>query len=325
MTGLDLLDPASPLARRARAARRARPAIATTPRLGIDFAGAPWTDVPWRFVVAGHPSVSGPRAGRAAPDRRGRPLDRLPRIPARSASASPRQRRSRRRDASLRPSNHRPTRSWFRGPSTKPTRSGPLLIERAGVGIGAAHDIGPAIERAARGGRLDAGQFLELADTLDAASRLQTSLADDRRPLLHGLAREIHPLPAVRSTLARSFDPTGEILDTASPRLGGLRAAVRVAYDRLRRRLDALVGSELGSALQDPIITLRNGRYVVPVKSEARSPGQGHRPRRLGQRPDALRRAPRRGRARKCVAGSTGRRAAGDRADPRRAVGADRG
>ncbi|HEU4571081.1 MAG TPA: hypothetical protein VFR93_00210, partial [Candidatus Limnocylindrales bacterium] len=150
-----------------------------------------------------------------------------------------------------------------------------LLSERPGVGVGAAHDIGPAVERAARGGRLDATQFLELADTLDAASRLQTALADDRRPLLHGVAREIHPLPAIRSTLARSFDPTGELLDTASPRLGGLRAAVRVAYDRLRRRLDALVGSELAGALQDPIVTLRNGRYVVPVKAEARSRVKG--------------------------------------------------
>jgi DNA mismatch repair protein MutS2 len=150
-----------------------------------------------------------------------------------------------------------------------------LLSERSGVGVGAAHDIGPSVERAARGGRLDPSQFLELADTLDAASRLQTSLADDRRPLLHALARDIHPLPAVRSTLARSFDPVGEILDTASPRLGGLRAAVRVAYDRLRRRLDALVGSELGGALQEPIITLRNGRYVVPVKAEARSRVKG--------------------------------------------------
>src|SRR5580765_735076 len=156
---------------------------------------------------------------------------------------------------------------------TDQTRS--LLSERPGVGIGAAHDIGPAIERAARGGRLDPAQFLELADTLDAASRLQTSLADDRRPLLNALARDIHPLPAVRSTLARSFDPAGEILDTASPRLGGLRAAVRVAYDRLRRRLDALVGSELGGALQDPIVTLRNGRYVVPVKAEARARVKG--------------------------------------------------
>jgi DNA mismatch repair protein MutS2 len=150
-----------------------------------------------------------------------------------------------------------------------------LLSERPGVGIGAARDIGPAVDRAARGGRLEPAQFLELADTLDAASRLQTSLAEDRRPLLHGLARELHPLPAIRSTLARSFDPAGELLDTASPRLGGLRAAVRVAYDRLRRRLDALVGSELGGALQDPIITLRNGRYVVPVKAEARAKVKG--------------------------------------------------
>jgi len=150
-----------------------------------------------------------------------------------------------------------------------------LLEERPGVGIGAAHDIGPAIERAARGGRLDPGQFLELAETLDATSRLATSLADERRPLLRELGRELHALPALRSTLARSFDPVGELLDTASPRLGGLRAAVRVAYDRLRRRLDSLVGAELGSALQEPIVTLRNGRYVVPVKAEARSRVKG--------------------------------------------------
>ncbi len=150
-----------------------------------------------------------------------------------------------------------------------------LLAERSGIGIGGAHDIGPAVERAVRGGRLDPGQFLEIADTLDAASRLATNLGEDRRPLLHDLARDLHAVPALRSTLARSFDPMGELLDTASPRLGGLRAAVRVAYDRLRRRLDSLVGSELGSALQEPIITLRNGRYVVPVKSEARSKVKG--------------------------------------------------
>src|SRR5207249_6372259 len=84
-----------------------------------------------------------------------------------------------------------------------------------------------------------------------------------------------HPRAGLRSALARSFDPTGGLLDPASSRLGGLRAAVRVAYDRLRRRLDALVGSELGSALQEPIVTLRNGRYVVPIKAEARARVKG--------------------------------------------------
>src|SRR3954463_9922730 len=150
-----------------------------------------------------------------------------------------------------------------------------LVQERPGVGIGAAHDIGPAVERASRGGRLEPGQFLEIATTLDATARLATLLSDERRPLLRDLARELHGLPAVRSTLARTFDPVGEMLDTASPRLGGLRAAVRVAYDRLRRRLDALVGAELGNALQEPIVTLRNGRYVVPVKAEARGRVKG--------------------------------------------------
>ena len=119
------------------------------------------------------------------------------------------------------------------------------------------------------------GQFLEIAETLDAAARLATSLADERRPLLRDLGHEVHALPALRRTLARSFDPAGELLDTASPRLGGLRAAVRVAYDRLRRRLDTLVGSELGSSLQEPIVTLRNGRYVVPVKADARARVKG--------------------------------------------------
>ena len=126
-----------------------------------------------------------------------------------------------------------------------------------------------------RGGRLDPQQFLEIVETLDAASRLATSLAEERRPLLRDLGRRLHPLPALRSTLARSFDPVGELLDTASPRLGGLRGAVRIAYDRLRRRLDSLVGSELGGALQEPIVTLRNGRYVVPIRAEARSRVKG--------------------------------------------------
>jgi DNA mismatch repair protein MutS2 len=151
-----------------------------------------------------------------------------------------------------------------------------LLEERPGVGIAGARDIAGAIERAARSGRLDPQQFLDIWATLDAAAALKPHLADARRPLLRALGQQVHPLPAITSTLARSFDPAGELLDTASPRLGGLRAAVRVAFDRLRRRLDSLVGSaELGGALQEPIVTLRNGRYVVPVKADAKGRVKG--------------------------------------------------
>jgi DNA mismatch repair protein MutS2 len=156
------------------------------------------------------------------------------------------------------------------------TQTRELLAEKPQAGIGGAHDIGPAVGRAARGGRLDAAQFASIAATLEAGARLRDTLAGDRRPLLGALARDLHGLPALRSTLERSFDPVGELLDTASPRLGGLRRATRLAYERLRSRLEQLVhSSEMGAALQDPIVTLRNGRYVVPVRAEARGRVKG--------------------------------------------------
>ncbi|MGC8633567.1 MAG: endonuclease MutS2 [Candidatus Limnocylindrales bacterium] len=148
--------------------------------------------------------------------------------------------------------------------------------EHPGAGIGGAHDIHDAVERAARGGRLETGQLLQIRDTLEAAAGLADALAEERRPLLRELGRALQPLPGLRATLERSIDPSGELLDGASPALGSLRRAVRVAYDRLRTRLDELVhGGELAGALQEPIITLRNGRYVVPVRNDARGKVRG--------------------------------------------------
>ena len=157
---------------------------------------------------------------------------------------------------------------------TSQTRA--FLSGHSGAGIGGAKDIGPWIERAARGGRLDPAHFLDIAETLEAATRLGDALSGDRRPLLHELSREIHGLPSLRNVLQRSFDPTGELLDTASPRLGGLRRAVKVAYERLRTRLDQFIHSgELGSSLQEPIVTLRGGRYVIPIRADAKSRVKG--------------------------------------------------
>jgi DNA-3-methyladenine glycosylase len=59
-TGVDLCDPGSPLRLEARPDRDPRPEVRETPRIGIDFAGSPWMERPWRFVERGHPSVSGP-------------------------------------------------------------------------------------------------------------------------------------------------------------------------------------------------------------------------------------------------------------------------
>jgi DNA-3-methyladenine glycosylase len=63
-TGVDMCDPASPLRLEAAPDDEARPEVVATPRIGIDYAGAPWIARPWRFIERGHPSVSGPAAGR---------------------------------------------------------------------------------------------------------------------------------------------------------------------------------------------------------------------------------------------------------------------
>ena len=60
LTGLDLLAPSSPLHLEQAPAGEAPPAVAATPRIGIGYAGEPWTDVPWRFVDTGSAAVSGP-------------------------------------------------------------------------------------------------------------------------------------------------------------------------------------------------------------------------------------------------------------------------
>jgi DNA-3-methyladenine glycosylase len=65
MTGLDLLDPESPLHLEAAPADEPPPAVAATPRIGIDYAGEPWTEVPWRFTDAASAAVSGPARRRS--------------------------------------------------------------------------------------------------------------------------------------------------------------------------------------------------------------------------------------------------------------------
>ncbi len=150
-----------------------------------------------------------------------------------------------------------------------------LLSEKPSVGIGGARDIEPILARASRGGRLDPAELWAIVETIIAAGRLVDGLRELDRPLLHALYRSIDPLPALRSRLEASVDPAGEVLDTASPALGGLRRAVRLAHERLRNRLEALIHSDVAGALQEPIVTLRNGRYVVPVRADSRSRVKG--------------------------------------------------
>jgi DNA mismatch repair protein MutS2 len=151
-----------------------------------------------------------------------------------------------------------------------------LTSRRPDAGVGGARDIGQLVLRARRRGRLSGTELLEILDTLVAAARLAEMLRDERLPLVHELGRSIKSLPQLRARLEQCLDPAGELLDGASPALGGRRRAVRLAYERLRARLETLVhGSEFASVLQEPLVTLRNGRYVIPVRADQRGRVKG--------------------------------------------------
>ncbi|MFN8500607.1 endonuclease MutS2 [Kouleothrix sp.] len=146
-----------------------------------------------------------------------------------------------------------------------------LLDDRPDTSIGGARDIRGPIGLARRGGVLEASALLEVAATLASGRRLRALLLKldaAQFPLLQELGHDLPNLPAVEDAITTTIGDDGTVLDSASPTLARLRSEVRVAFGRLQDKLQSMISSsQYADALQEPIITVRNGRYVVPVKA----------------------------------------------------------
>jgi len=159
-----------------------------------------------------------------------------------------------------------------------------LLTGHPDLSVGGARDIRSLVDHAEKGGRLQPLELLHVGSTVTAARVLRQAMfrlpeADQRFPLLLEFAEHLAFLPDLEAVIERSIGPRGEVLDTASDALARIRREVRVAQARLMDRLNSMVsGGRYASALQDAIITTRDGRYVIPVKAEARAqvPGVVH-------------------------------------------------
>jgi len=151
--------------------------------------------------------------------------------------------------------------------------------------IGGASNLEPAAERGSKGGTLDGSALFAISETLRVVERLSSDLTGSG-PTLSALGAALAPLRPLRSSIERAIAPDGSILDAASPLLGGLRALHRTSLERLRTRLETLAHAKNYSPyLQEPIVTVRNGRYVLPVRSEwkSRVPGIVHDASATGQ------------------------------------------
>ena len=140
-------------------------------------------------------------------------------------------------------------------------------LDLSGVG-----DVGLSVQRAALEGTLKGGELREVHDTLRACRTVRATLAGRKElPLLFALARSLPDLRTLERDLASSVDPTGAVLDGASPALKGLRAQAQEAHARLVDALErAIRRLRRENVLQEPLITERNGRLVLLVKMEMR-------------------------------------------------------
>ncbi len=142
-------------------------------------------------------------------------------------------------------------------------------------------DIRPTLARAARQEMVTPEELAAMARTMTAARRLRRFLEEraDDFPLLWGLAAAIGDFRDLEAEIARCVTPEGDLADDASPTLAALRRRERDLHGRVRERLEAMVRSpSVRPHLQEPLVTLRQERYVLPVKQEHRGqvPGIVH-------------------------------------------------
>ena len=182
------------------------------------------------------------------------------------------------------------------------TNEARFLLSTHDLNIGGSHDIRPSAELAARGGVLDPQALLDVKSTLIACRELKKSLLDKaenksdstsekampRKERLRRQAqedaqpKEEHPFPRLAEiaiglpdtyglvdAISRVLSERGEVLDSASPKLGSIRREKKISHDRMMSKLQKYItDSKTTPMLQEAIITQRDGRYVIPLRSE---------------------------------------------------------
>lgn len=138
--------------------------------------------------------------------------------------------------------------------------------------LGGARDVREPAMAATRGVMIEAQVLLDIKNTLRRAMTLKRTLGRMKGtyPLLSDHANELEECAALQEEIGRVLDEnTGMVKDSASPQLATIRRDMKIAFDRLQTKLQRIIGSGANQVLlQESLITMRNGRYVVPLKSE---------------------------------------------------------
>jgi DNA mismatch repair protein MutS2 len=153
-----------------------------------------------------------------------------------------------------------------------------VLRLKGHVPLGGVFNILPHVKRAEIGSMLHPDEFVEIASTIRASRILKTFLGelveeeDVSLPILQEYGENLNPPTELYRIITSAISENGDVLDSASEKLRSLRTQIRSLEGRVREKLENIIrSSSAQKMLSDAIITIRNDRFVIPVKQEYRS------------------------------------------------------
>jgi DNA mismatch repair protein MutS2 len=156
-----------------------------------------------------------------------------------------------------------------------------LFANQVNASLGGARDVREVAINAQRGIIIDPSVLLDIRNTLRRATTLKRTLGrmKGQYPLLADIAAEAEECADIQTEIDRIVDENAQIKDTASPKLALIRRDLKEAFDRLQTKLQRIINANSNQIyLQEQLITMRNGRYVIPIKADHKGkiPGVVH-------------------------------------------------
>ena len=156
------------------------------------------------------------------------------------------------------------------------------IYQKGAVSFRGVRDIRGSIKRLEIGTIIGINELLSICSLLDVCSKVKAYSRNDRDPdfedSLEAMFQALQPLTPVSSEIRRCIASEEELNDDASPALFKIRRSMRQINDKVHAQLQTMVNGSARTYLQDAVVTMRNGRYCIPVKAEHRGqiPGMIH-------------------------------------------------
>ena len=156
------------------------------------------------------------------------------------------------------------------------------LFQKGNISFGSVKDVRGSLKRLEIGSALGITELLSICSLLENVNRVKAYSRNDRSDSLpdslDGMFSALEPLTPLSAEIRRCILSEDEISDDASSTLRQIRRNMKVANDKIHTQLSSLVSGSARNYLQDAVITMRNGRYCIPVKSEYKGqvPGMVH-------------------------------------------------